>query len=45
MSAIPDSTFADPKDRLIADLQWQLDECRAEMAARNSRATCAKGTA
>src|SRR3954453_21010377 len=30
MSAIPDSTLADPKDRLIADLQRQLAECRAE---------------
>ena len=36
MSAIPDSTLADPKDHLIADLQRQLDECRAELAARNS---------
>jgi two-component system, NtrC family, sensor kinase len=30
MSAIPDSTLADPKDHLIADLQQQLAECRAE---------------
>src|SRR3712207_9403467 len=30
MRAIPDSTFADPKDRLIADLQRQLAECKAE---------------
>src|SRR3954447_17179709 len=30
MSATPDSTLADPKDRLIADLQRQLAECRAE---------------
>ena len=30
MSAIPDSTFADPKDRLIADMQRQLAERTAE---------------
>ena len=30
MSATPDSTLADPKDHLIADLQRQLAECRAE---------------
>src|SRR3954468_696040 len=30
MSAMPDSTFADPKDHLIADLQRQLAECKAE---------------
>jgi len=30
MNAIPDSTLADPKDHLIADLQRQLAECRAE---------------
>src|SRR4051794_11921694 len=30
MSAMPDSISADPKDRLIADLQRQLAECRAE---------------
>src|SRR4051794_34663593 len=29
MSAIPDSTFADP-EQLVADLQRQLAECRAE---------------
>ena len=29
MSAIPDSTLADP-ERLIADLQRQLAECRAK---------------
>jgi two-component system NtrC family sensor kinase len=29
MSAMPDSTFADPK-QLVADLQRQLAECRAE---------------
>ena len=29
MSATPDNTFANP-DRLIADLQRQLAECRAE---------------
>ena len=29
MSATPDSTFADPQE-LIADLQRQLAECRAE---------------
>ena len=28
MSAMPDSTFADPKDRLIADLQRQLAEAQ-----------------
>ena len=30
MSAMPDSMSTDPKDRLIADLQRQLAECRAE---------------
>src|SRR5689334_979513 len=30
MSATPDNTVVDPKDRLIADLQRQLAECRAE---------------
>ena len=30
MSAMPDSTFDDPKDHFIADLQRQLVECRAE---------------
>src|SRR3954468_23359840 len=30
MSAMADSTFADPKDQLIADLQRQLAEYRAE---------------
>src|SRR3954451_13045707 len=30
MSATPDSTFDDPKDHLIADLQRQLAECRVE---------------
>src|SRR5215207_8467964 len=30
MSAMPDSTFADPKDRLIADLQRQLAASNAE---------------
>ena len=30
MSATPDSTVADPKDRLIADLQRQLAEREAE---------------
>jgi GAF domain-containing protein len=30
MSATPDSTLADPEDRLIADLQRQLAECKAE---------------
>jgi two-component system, NtrC family, sensor kinase len=30
MSAMPDSTLADPKDHLVADLQRQLAECRAE---------------
>src|SRR5678809_882542 len=30
MSAIPDSTLADPKDHLIADLQRQLAERTAE---------------
>jgi hypothetical protein len=29
MSATPDSTLTDP-EQLIADLQRQLDECRAE---------------
>src|SRR5215469_17817315 len=35
MSAMPERTLADT-ERLIADLQRQLDECRAELAARNS---------
>jgi hypothetical protein len=35
MSAMPERTLADT-ERLIADLQHQLDECRAELAARNS---------
>ena len=35
MSAMPDSTLA-ASERRIADLQRQLDECRAELAARNS---------
>jgi len=30
MSAMPDSMSTDPKDRLIADLQRQLAECKAE---------------
>src|SRR4051795_1311461 len=30
MSAMPDSTFADPKDHLIADLQRQLAASNAE---------------
>jgi GAF domain-containing protein len=30
MSVMPDSTLIDPKDHLIADLQRQLAECRAE---------------
>ena len=30
MSAIPDSTLADPKDPLIADLQWQFAQRTAE---------------
>src|SRR3954453_978360 len=30
MSATPDSTLADPKDRLIADLQRQLTASNAE---------------
>ena len=30
MSAIPDSILADPKDRLIADLQLQLAASNAE---------------
>src|SRR5690349_19313577 len=30
MSATPDGTLIDPKDHLIADLQRQLSECRAE---------------
>src|SRR3954466_4884471 len=30
MSATPDSRLGDPKDHLIADLQRQLAECRAE---------------
>src|SRR4051794_27856919 len=30
MNATPDSMLADPKDRLIADLQRQLAECKAE---------------
>src|SRR5215813_11435948 len=35
MSATPDSTLADPR-QVIAELRRQLDECRAELAARNS---------
>src|SRR3954453_16740983 len=30
MNAMPDSTFADPKDRLLADLQGQLAERTTE---------------
>ena len=42
MSAIPDSTLADPA-QLIADLQRQLAECRAERdEARAQRAAIAK---
>jgi hypothetical protein len=32
MSATPDSTLADPKDHLVADLQLQLAKCRADRA-------------
>jgi hypothetical protein len=35
MSAMPDSTFADPKDRLIADLQRQLAEAQRLRDERN----------
>ena len=35
MSAMPERTLADT-ERLIADLQHQLTECRAELATRNS---------
>src|SRR6201993_45593 len=35
MSAMPERTLADT-ERLIADLQRQLDACRADLAARNS---------
>src|SRR3954447_1843250 len=41
MSAMPDSTFADPKDRLIADLQRQLaasDAKRDEALAERDKA-------
>src|SRR5262249_29696708 len=38
MSATPDSTFADP-ERLIADLQRQLAECKAERDAGLQRET------
>ena len=42
MSAIPDSTLADPA-QLIADRQRQLAECRAERdEARAQRAAIAK---
>ena len=35
MTAMLDAAAADPQ-RTIAELQRQLDECRAELAARNS---------
>ena len=41
MSAMPDSTFVDPKDRLIADLQRQLaasDAKRDEALAERDKA-------
>ena len=36
MSAIPDSTLADPKDRLIADLQRQLAEAQRLLGQRTA---------
>jgi len=42
MSAIPDSTLA-ASEQLIADLQRQLAECRAEHAGRNRGAAMRRG--
>src|SRR3954469_7676044 len=39
MSAMPDSTFADPKDRLITDLQRQLAASNAERDEALARET------
>ena len=39
MSVTPDSTLVDPKDHLIADLQRQLAECRAERDGALARET------
>src|SRR5215211_1267923 len=36
MGAIPDSTLADPKDHLIADLQRQLAEVQQQLAERTA---------
>src|SRR3954469_7977098 len=39
MNATPDSILADPRDRLMADLQRQLAECRAERDEALARET------